>query len=609
MIDTVFLKSPHSTPSLPSPEAGIGRLRAPALLLVAAVLAANLNVLFSGFVWDDNAIILANPLIRHFHSLPALFSTTFLDSYYRPITLLSFAAEYALWGTRPFGFHLTNLMLHAANALLVLFLIQRLTGSGRAAFVASLLFATHPAQKGVGFISDRTGLLAAFFFLGALICYIRFRDSNKHGRSAISYVMALGLFSLGAFSKEESLTLPLVLVMSDVFFFSGRLKRHPFRPVALHLPFFLIAGFYLYIRSQVVDLPVGMVEASLIEPARRMMTIPFVLLKYLLLLAFPLQMDYDPRIALLNSSFGARVWMSAGMILSTLLFGVVSFRKQRLVSYGILWFFVVFLPMSNLIPVMADIAERELFAPVHFLYLPSVGVFLCAGVGFDRFAARLSAISKPLPKTLLRLAVLLVGILFCLLSMNRNIIWKNDINLFGYMASMRPERASAHANLAAALLHAGKKEEAISHYQQAAALAPDSAEIHNGLGVAFLQAGALDAAVRSFKKSIQLNSDDADTYSNLAVVYAQMGLLKEAALASEKALQLSPSSPNAQLNFGLILMQAGEFGRAEEQLLSVLAADPSDADAHSALARLLERKGEHAQADFHRRQAAISSEK
>jgi tetratricopeptide (TPR) repeat protein len=566
----------------------------PALLLVGAVLVADLNVLSAGFVWDDGALIGSSLRIQSWSSLTSVFSSTFLTSYYRPVVLASFAAEHALWGAHPFGYHLTNLFLHALNVLLVFFLMKRITGNRIAAFLGSFLFAVHPAHKGVVFISDRTGMLAAFFFLASLLFHMNYRESETGLRRGSWYAAAVAFFGLAAFSKEEALTLPLVLILTDHFFYSSSLKRNLPRTLALYLPFFFIIGIYLSARAAVVDLPVGIVDGFFISPLRRVLTVPSIMLRFLRVLAFPLQLDYDPRVPLIGSVADMRAWLGISAFIFSLAAAFYAFKRNRVVIYGILWFLVVFVPMSNIIPVRLDLAESELFTPVHFLYLPSIGIFLGVGAGLQTFFHFAHERRKQFQKAAAQCVLILIGISFCVLSIRRNIIWKDGIRLFGYMASMHPERA--HVNLAEAYRSAGEIGKAIRVYQKAATVEPGCSEVHNGLGVAYLDAGMIEAAMREFKKSIEADSDNANAYANLAVAFVQKGLLQKALVANQKAVELKPSMLSFRTNLGLILMKLGKFERAEEQFLFVLAADPKDAQTLSALAQLQAQKniGNHA---------------
>ncbi|RJP23847.1 MAG: tetratricopeptide repeat protein [Candidatus Abyssobacteria bacterium SURF_5] len=573
----------------------------PVLLLLGAAVAANLTVLAGGFIWDDGSLIVGNPTIKQWGTLPDIFSKPFLTKYYRPVVLLSFAAEYAVWGLQPLGYHLTNLVLHCANVLLVFFLSQRFTSNRRAAFLGSLLFAIHPVHKGVAYISDRTGLLAAFFFLAALLLYIAFRDASRISRAVGCYVISVALFALGAFSKEEALTLPLMLSVTDFVFFRERLKQNPLRGAVPYIPFLLVAVLYVWLRGRAVDLPVGLTAAFLIEPVRRMMTIPSLLLHYLSLLVFPLRIDYEARFPLVASVADAGGWAGMAVILLVTCMALFLYKRAPAIAYGILWYLIVFGPMSNVIPIFPEEAERELFNPVHFLYLPSIGAFLCAGVGLEKIFTVVGSTSYRFRSAVFRLAIVLITLFFCMLSLRRNVMWRSDISLFSHTNEMHPDRMAL--NLAVAYMGAGELQKAIQLYERSVALSPNSEKAHNGLGVAYLNAGMLDHAMREFLKGIELKPDDATAYANLAVAYVQKGWLQKALEASEKAVERAPSSSLFRTNTALILVQMREWERAEEELLGAIAADPQDAEAYGVLADLLERRGDIERAQAYRKEA------
>lgn len=577
-----------------------GRVVFPVLLILGAALVGNLNVLFAGFVWDDWTVIVNNSAIRHWDTLPTVFTQTFLASYYRPVVTLSFALERAVWGLRPFGFHLTNLLLHGANAVLAFAILKRVSRNADAALLGALLFAAHPAHKGIVNIADRTGMLAAFLYLGALVLYIGYRDSKGSNKGWLRYGASVILCALALFSKEEALTLPAIVILTDWFLFPEELRRNRIRSAALYVPFVLLPLLYLWVRHAVGMSMGGMAEAFAVEPFRRLLTIPRLMLNYIFLLAFPLNLDFNPRTPLAASGVEFSAWTAVAATLLILASIPWLLKRCRPAAFGLLWFFIAFVPMSNIVPILPEAADTQLFTPIHFLYLPSIGLFLCAGLALkgtlDRFgSARVDSLGRR--GTVLFLVIVVMA--FSLLSLKRNATWKNEIRLFRYIARMHPEDSGMRVNLGNAYLAAGNVDDAVAQLEQAVALEPETAETHNALGLAYFRKGDTGSAIVEFRESIRLEPNDAGPYSNLAVAYVRTGRLPEAIAAAERAVELEPSSPAMHTNLGLIYKRAGRLDEAEEQFLMALDNDADDAEAHNALGALYAARKEYGKARRH----------
>ncbi|MBI5114998.1 tetratricopeptide repeat protein [Candidatus Poribacteria bacterium] len=633
----------------------------PLLFIIGLVFLSNLNALTAGFVWDDRALIIDNALIKRPDSILLFFKQPFLGMYYRPVVMISFAVEYAIWGLRPFGFHLTNLLLHAANALLVFGLLKDVTRNRQTALLAALLFAAHPAHKGVVAVPDRTGVLSAFFMLMSLFLYVKHRyltnasrpenfsrlldaegavpprrDTPTKGHLGcriwgrgtnrgplLLFAASVISAGLGFFSKEEVIALPLVIVLVDVLILeegilnpsrcakdgavanllaqSGREQdgdtvrkgdpvSRPFRTLTIRLqnlrsnvlrciPFFLVAAIYLWVRAHVVGAGSGgLVSAFLIEPARRLITIPAVLADYLLLLLFPFKLDYEPRTALATSIFEPRILIS-GLFLLALFASIPHLaRKNRGALFGILWYLIVFIPMSNILPIYPEAADSILFTPIHFLYLPSIGVFLLAAKGMGWI---LRAVSRERRAAILPFCFVLFA--FSILSASRNAVWKDEVSLYRYILGMHPENHRMHANLGNVYLERGQVDAAIAELDCAVAFAPDVAWYRNSLALAYQAKGQPEKATRQFLESLRLNPGSEMVYTNLSAVYRSQGRLPEAISAGKKAIMLNPSSAAAHVNLALTYKDAGAFAEAEQQFATALRLDPGSPEAHNGL--------------------------
>ncbi len=546
---------------------------------------SNLNALSASFVWDDRALITQNVLIKHWDNIPLFFKQPFLGIYYRPIVMLSFTAEYAVWGLRPFGFHLTNLLLHAANSLLVFSLLKNIARGRQTALLAALLFAVHPAHKGVVAVPDRTGILSAFFMLSALVLYVKHRRISDRNGSLLLFAASVTAAGLGLFSKEEVVTLPLVIALVDALILEEGLTRGGIRRVGRLLPFFLLAAFYLWVRRRVLSgAELGLVPAFLIEPARRLMTVPAILSDYFLTLLFPFRLDYEPRTPVATSLFEPRILISCAALVLLFIAIPLLARKKRPCVFGILWYLIVFIPTCNIIPIYPEAARTILFTPIHFLYLPSIGVFLLAAEGLEWVSRNIAEDGWPVRGRKAALSLLCsIFFLFSLLSVNRNFIWKDEARLYRYILDMHPENHRMHVNLGNVHLERGHVDAAVSELERAVALAPEVAWYHNSLALAYQAKGWPEKAARQFSDSLRLNPNSSMVYANLAAIYRSQGKLAEAIATGKKAIELNPSSAAAYVILALAYKDAGNLAEAENQLDQALRLDPDSAEAHNAL--------------------------
>ncbi len=571
------------------------------LLIIGIVLICNSNALLGGFVWDDAFVIAKDADIASRSGLAALFQERFLKSYYRPIVSVSFALERALWGFKPFGFHLTNLLLHALNSILVFLLFKGIPGRQEGALAAALLFAAHPAHKGVAYISDRTGMLCAFFFLGSVLLYFRFRTSEKGMRAWVLYAASFLSCALALFSKEEALMAPVVIVLVDVLLFDGDFRRRLLQRSLLYLPFFGMTLFYLWVRGAMTAELSSLSETFFIRPVSRLVTIPHVLLKYIMTVLYPINLDFNPREPLASSGHAMIPYViSFLVILSIAALIPWLFKRSRPTAFGLSWFFIVFVPMTNIVPILPDEAETALFTPIHFLYLPSVGLFLCAGQGVVALADNLRRRGKALSSVSgLSLCIVLIVCTFSVLSIKRNIIWSNEVLLFRSIVEDHPENVEMRLNLGNSYMNEGDLDSALGEYRSALRLKPESANVRNALGLAYLRMGLTQRSIEEFTLGVEYGPDRGDIYSNLAVAHAQAGNYAAATESAKTAVSLRPGDPLFRTTLGLVYLYSGQLDRAENTLREVLAIEPNYADAHNALGTVHALRKEYDKARMH----------
>ena len=449
---------------------GIPPWRAAFLVLLVAV-GTYANSVPNGFAYDDNTIITGRPVVTEGRVVEALSSAYWPQvvsgaGLYRPVTLSSFALEWKLWKGHPAGFHLVNLVVHAAVSLLV-FLLLLPVSAALPALVGGALFAAHPVHsEAVANVVGRSELYSALFVLGACLLFLKGRGLSPSSRAA--RLLGIGaLYALGLGSKEMAATLPallilLALVPTDV----GRVGDR----VRIDLPVFLLTGTLLVGFLGLRFLMLGTVSGEAPAPAlmglsagQRILTSLAVWPQYFRLLVFPLDLvvDYTPAVLFPALTWGPDVILGLLMILGGAAAIILLWPRERLVALGIAWFGIAILPVTNLlIPTGVLLAERT-------LYLPSVGLaFVAAGV--VSWAARERR--TLLPMLLVGAAVLCSA--FMVRTTLRNPTWMSTFTMLTTLGAEHPESFMAIRARAQSLDNVGEYEEANRYYQTALELAP-----------------------------------------------------------------------------------------------------------------------------------------
>lgn len=515
------------------------------ILLAVIVVAAYANSFFNPFMWDDVVLIPENTGIQYgWKSVVSAFSPELwglrtddgaFQRYYRPMHTLLSVIDYQIWGFNPFGYHLSNTLIHLFNTVLLYFLALRLIKESGAAFVAAAIFAAHPIHtESVTFISARVDLLSALFLLISFILYLKSSD-NDRGRSFL-YGVSIFSFLLSLLSKEMSLTFPMFLAVY-VWAFEGRknvLKRAG--------PYFILLALYIIFR--VFALPVFLeshkAQAGVATLLTTASTVVFDYIR-LLVVPYPLRAYYSI------------VWYSLADIKSIISFvfllasaGTVILcflRGRKTAAFAIIWTFVAFAPVLN-IGVLGDFSMAERFA-----YIPSIGFSIVAAMALSMFPG----------KTGFRYTSALIVIVFVVLTFQRNKVWADEFIFFTDMVEKAPESAIPHINLASAYEKRGDKDGAILQMKEAARLAPRDAEVRYQLGFLYGQRGRFEEAVVELQTAVDLDPDSAEALNALGMAYGQTGRFAQAEDAFRSALAIDPGNASAAENLERLKgMMAGE---------------------------------------------------
>jgi len=568
--------------------------------------------------WDDDKYIYENPLIRSLdiQLLKSAFSGFHVDNYH-PLTWLSHALDYAMWGLNPVGHHLTNNVLHALNTFLAVFLVMKLMESFNktaenyklsqpslndrtiliTGAVTGLLFGLHPLHvETVAWVTDRKELLCAFFFLLTIYTYANYVSEIGISASTSSslrffnkkYLFAMGFFILSLLSKPMAVSLPFVLLILDWYPFGRIRSLKTFLAAFIEKLPFIILSLVLSILTILAQKAGGAMELMQRVPLpTRLLVAVRSLIAYLGKMVLPLNLlpyyPYPEKISPLSLEYVVPIILAVGITMTCL----ALMRQQKL--WISLWSYYVI----TLIPVLGIIQAGSQSMADRFTYLPSLAPFLIIGLTAAKLYEKVTVSERwKSISTKAGLLVALVMLVFMSYATIEQIgIWKNSIVLWNHVVDKEP-LAGVYNNLGAAYQAKGQFDMAIEQYQAALRLKPDNADAHYNLGAAYQAKGQFDMAIEQYQAALRLKPDNAEAHNNLGAAYQARGQFDMAIEQYQAALKLKPDYSGAHNNLGAAYQAKGQFDMAIEQYQAALRLKPDNAGAHNNLGAAYQAKGQ-----------------
>ena len=549
-------------------------------LIVLAGALCYLNALGNGFVFDDSAY-LSSPLVHQFRPLVAFFQSSIHPDLYRPLTLLSLAGDFHCYGDQPLGYHLSSLLLHLLNSLLVFQLSYHILARQSAALLAALFYALHPLQtEVVSWISSRGDLLMSLFFLTGLLCHIRTR--TRRGR-----VLAWFLYGCSILSKESGFVLPAVAYCYDALFAT---PAHPFRHLftftrawlVRHWGYVLVLTLALALRWNAAEAaePISANFLADADAISRLLTLPAILLRYLLLIVFPLHLSADYSYASIPL---VRTPLAPYFIAGLLAAGALLYLPFRASSpplvFAAAFGWLAFLPASNLLVLApSGMAERYLH-PV----MPALALLL--GIATKTWFTKRYRIAG-------FAIVAIVLLLMAVRTIDRNRDWASNYALFSAVVALYPDNARARENLAHAHYQQGDVKGAVEHYKRAIAINPHRVRPYYNLGLLHNAEGQYRPAIRVFKAALELNPNHAGVHYNTGLAYQKMSRHAAAIPHYKKTLHQSPNHARAVFNLGRAYQHLGQYSQAIRAYQTAITLDPSRTSAYYHLGELYRMTGD-----------------
>jgi Tfp pilus assembly protein PilF len=576
-------------------------------LIIVAAFVVYFNTIAAPFVFDDITYLSANPAIKDFGFFTdsdRLFGLGILPDVknnfaLRPVSYFTYACNYAIHGLDVRGYHLTNLIIHIGNGLLVYLMVTLLLRSpvvaerrndflARAGFQGlfslscALLFICHPLQtQAVTYIVQRFTSLVALFYLAAVVTYAKGRLAPTSSGQWGWYFLALVATALAMGTKENAFTLPLALVLMEFMFFSGAVGKRlvrlvPFLATLAIIPIRLsqLSAMAKPAESDAIRDSINFVNFSGVSPWQYLMTQFGVIATYLRLLVLPIGQNFDYDYQLQTNFYSPAVLLPLFLLL--FIFGAGGYfcvrSKEheapqapfyRLAAFGIFWFFLTLAVESSIVPIDDLIFE-------HRVYVPSIGFFLSVmALGaalYSRQSQQTIVTGKRVHATL---AVIVVSLAAA--GIARNMVWKDGVSFWRDITVKSPGKARGHYGLGAALI------------QQT--------------GLDDLQTRKnIEAAIGEFRTAIRLRPSYMLAHVYLGKALSDLGQSQEGIAELLTAVRMNPNSPIPHIFLGEFYEKSQEPDRAGEAYAAAIAADPLHPEAHLHLGKLLARRGNSAAA-------------
>jgi protein O-mannosyl-transferase len=564
------------------------------LILVLGVFAVYGPVLRHGFTnIDDGLYVADNAHIQNgltWDGFIWAFSTGH-SSNWHPLTWLSHMLDCQLYGPKPAGHHLTNLLFHTLNSLLLFLVLRRMTGAlWRSALVAAL-FAWHPLHvESVAWISERKDVLSTFFGLLTLLAWVRYTEKP----SKTGYVLTLLLYALGLMSKPMLVTLPFLLLLLDywplnrIYDANGDRKRGSIAGLFWEkLPFFVLALASCVVTYLVQRHGGSVMSMENLPLGHRLANALLACVGYLRKMVWPSDLAiFYP----LPVSLSAVRVLAAAALLALISAVAVVWRKRRpWLLVGWLWF------LGTLVPVLGFVQVGNQSMADRYTYLPLVGVFIMLVWGLAEIFG-----SEPLRRPGLGWAVAVPALFACLFTARMQVnYWKDDEALFGHALAVTTGNINARVNLGSYLNRLGRYQEARDQLLAALLIEPDSALALAALGANCSLQGDAAGAERYLELALRRQPEFGDAHFNLGNVLAAQGKFAEAAEHYAAAVRLDPDRPDVHNNYGLVLARLGRFDEAAAQFKAALVLKPNFPEAEDLLGGALFKLGRLDEARAH----------
>jgi protein O-mannosyl-transferase len=583
-------------------------IKSPKLFLSLLIVLVYSNTILNSFHFDDIPSILEKPWIRGWDKIPQFIFSIFQ----RPLIILSFNLNYSISEFEVWSYHIFNICFHILASLLVLKLVQQIMFFLKDissknipqpfsySYLAALIFALHPlSTQSVTYISSRSSILATIFYLSGLIVFFKgFGKKNFNRNTRRIYFFGFIFFLLlGGLTKEIIVTLPAALFLFHFYFISrenpGKWISNNLKWILLLLiPLLTLVGYKQFLGG-------GFLAASSAElPSStwlltQISVVPF---EYFRKFIFPFNLNLDINFPILSDWLNPKNWfgiLSLSLLITLWIRISISIKKngpwqieKRCAGFSLAWIFLTLLPTSSFIPLLDVVME-------HRTYLPLVGFALLATSIFSwAYRTVANQTLTDLPISLVQAGALLFLVLFSMIVMDRNKIWKDELTLWADARQKSPNLVRPYNNLGEAHDKLGNYDQAIKEFKYALKINPNYFFGLNNLGNVYGKQGKYGEAINYFQKALDQKSDYSPAHYNIARAYHLVGKKQEAAESYRKAIRFNPYFEQAFYNLAYLSMELSGFDEAIENFNKFIKMQPNHPRAHFGLGNALMMKGQ-----------------
>jgi tetratricopeptide (TPR) repeat protein len=581
-----------------------------AAVLIAGCLVAYLPAMRAGFIWDDDAYVTENPLLRVENGLQRIWFSLDQPSQYFPMTYTVFLFEYKMWKLNPFGYHLVNILIHIANALLLWLVLSKLRIGG--AWLAAAIFALHPVNvESVAWITELKNTMMGLFSLLSVLAWWRFiNQSRTKSKERLVYALSLVLFALALFSKTTACTVPVAMLLI-LWFKRIRIRGRNLRLMIPYVLLAIVTGIVTILWEQVRGIGGEALELNYLE---RVLVAARALCFYIGKLILPIDLMFN--YPLWNIDWTKAVDYSWALVVFLAAAALWFFRSKigRGPCTTAAYFAVTLAPVLGFVSIYTHYYS---YVADHYVYMACIGPIAL-------FAAIASSIRDKMHSTgrsVLSVCMAAVLIIFGVLTWRQTHIYKDletlwqdtlkknpdsllaEVNM-GVLLQQRgdtegalkrfyraleilPDDEQAYYNIGNIYKSQGKLDEAVDCYKKALEILPDFIAARNNLANTLKMQGKMDEAVEQYKKVLQINPRDAQARYNLANTYLSLGRFDEAIDSYKRAIELAPQFTAAMTNLAIALESSGRVDEAVGEYHKVLVLDPNELIALNSLAELI----------------------
>ncbi len=532
-------------------------VRTTILLIICIIFATYSTSFLNGFVGDDNVLFVGNNFYKDFSNLPKLFSNDYIVKFtdidiahqfgersfsagvsYRPVTAFTIFIGYFLWKDNPTGYHLDGILMHILITLLVFYLIFLIGKSKELALIGSLIFATHPINtEVVNIMSYRSDPVSLIFYLASFISYVQYRDSPD-SKKKMMLAVSFAAFFLALFSKENAVSLPAVILAYDVL-----LSKDPWREVFkkrkwIYLGFFALLFFYLYIYLFVFP---NANSPTLLKIGdnffERMFVAGKIVYHYISLFLWPFKITVLPPLyaPAVSSVRIYELLLTISFVVGSAFLIIRYPKKNRELTFGLIWFWVNYIPTAYILPAPNPFALR-------FMYLPVIGLCLILALGIEKAALFFNRRLK-MPNARWILLLILTGTNMAM-TFPQNMYYKNNLTTCEEMVRNYPDCSRPYWVLGLTYLNLGKDKKARENLQKYLEISRNNPFveamgqdyfIHHMLGRTYTEDP--DRAIIEYKIAMRLRPDYVHPLLDLSLAYVQKKDYPEAITSAKKMIE------------------------------------------------------------------------